>query len=71
MGHELWALKVEKKNAFLKNPKLPPEPIWCIIEKRLKTKKFSLNELQPECVKIFDLRSKPGSLEPKNCFYTF
>ena len=36
-----------------------------------KTKKFSLTELHLEFSKMFDLRSKPGLLEPKTDFQVF
>ena len=32
----------------------------------LKTEKFGLKELKLDCAKIFALRSKPGTIEPKN-----
>ena len=62
MGHELWALKVEK--AFSGKSKMAARASIVYQRKKFrKQKKFSVIELHLECAKMFTLRATPGTLE--------
>ena len=70
MGLSLGAPKVQKMQ-FWENPKWLPLPQECLRKKSSENKKVFHNELQLKCARIYDLRCKPETLEPKNWFPTF